>query len=255
MYLACLNVSVGEDMEARLTEDYLTCRGLNPTRTEMRLYRDLYLSDDPAASDHEYAYASRMKLLATINSKQLDLVLMNREAYDLCSASGYLLDLTNLVDSAYLTANQVILEDNAVEYNLNEAQEYIAVTQTQSNAVELTQLSAFQEAGFSGKFFRAAQAAVAADDNECINIVLFEIFVSQLTAFRCVPAFAEACSEECAAALNGISYRYGSHFLHIIINKTAVTVENAPNAGTIADYSTNNGSDGGVHARCVCAAC
>ena len=147
MYLACLNVSVGEDMEARLTEDYLTCRGLNPTRTEMRLYRDLYLSDDPAASDHEYAYASRMKLLATINSKQLDLVLMNREAYDLCSASGYLLD------SAYLTANQVILEDNAVEYNLNEAKEYIVVTQTQSNAVELTQLSAFQEAGFSGSVY------------------------------------------------------------------------------------------------------
>ena len=153
MYLAYLNVSVGEDMEARLTEDYLTCRGLNPKRTEMRLYRDLYLSDDPAASDHEYAYASRMKLLATINSKQLDLVLMNREAYDLCSASGYLLDLTNLVDSAYLTANQVILEDNAVEYNLNEAQEYIVVTQTLSNAVELTQLSAFKEAGFSDSVY------------------------------------------------------------------------------------------------------
>ncbi|MDO5154065.1 MAG: hypothetical protein Q4D50_12025 [Eubacteriales bacterium] len=153
MYLAYLNVSVGEDMEARLTEDYLTCRGLNPKRTEMRLYRDLYLSDDPAASDHEYAYASRMKLLATINSKQLDLVLMNREAYDLCSASGYLLDLTNLVDSAYLTANQVILEDNAVEYNLNEAQEYIVVTKTASNALELTQLSAFKEAGFSDSVY------------------------------------------------------------------------------------------------------
>lgn len=153
MDLACLNVSMGETMEARLTEDYLTYRGLDPKRTEVRLYRDLYLSDDPAASDHEYAYASRMKLLATINSKQLDLVLMNREGYDLCSASGYLLDLTNLVDSAYLTANQVILEDNAVEYNLNEAQEYIVVTQTQSNAVELTKLSAFQEAGFSDSVY------------------------------------------------------------------------------------------------------
>lgn len=153
MDLACLNVSMGETMEARLTEDYLAYRGLDPKRTEVRLYRDLYLSDDPAASDHEYAYASRMKLLATINSKQLDLVLMNREAYDLCSASGYLLDLTNLVDSAYLTANQVILEDNAVEYNLNEAQEYIVVTQTQSNAVELTKLSAFQEAGFSDSVY------------------------------------------------------------------------------------------------------
>ena len=153
MYLACVNVSAGEDMEARLTEDYLTCRGLNPKRTEVRLYRDLYLSDDPAAVDHEFAYASRMKLLATINSRQLDLVLMNREAYDLCSASGYLLDLSNMVDSAFLTANQVILEDNAVEYNLNEAQEYTAVTETVYNALELTQLSVFQEAGFSGSVY------------------------------------------------------------------------------------------------------
>ena len=153
VYLACVNVSVGEDMEARLTEDYLTCRGLNPKRTEVRLYRNLYLSDNPAASDHEFAYASRMKLLATINSKQLDLVLMNREAYDLCSASGYLLDLSNMVDSAFLTANQVILEDNAVEYNLNEAQEYTAVTETVYNALELTQLSVFQEAGFSGSVY------------------------------------------------------------------------------------------------------
>ena len=153
VYLACVNVSVGEDMEARLTEDYLTCCGLNPKRTEVRLYRNLYLSDNPAASDHEFAYASRMKLLATINSRQLDLVLMNREAYDLCSASGYLLDLSNMVDSAFLTANQVILEDNAVEYNLNEAQEYTAVTETVYNALELTQLSVFQEAGFSGSVY------------------------------------------------------------------------------------------------------
>ena len=153
VYLAYLNVSVGEDMEARLTEDYLTCRGLNPKRAEVRLYRNLYLSDNPSASDHEYAYASRMKLLATIHSKQLDLVLMNREAYNLCSASGYLLDLSDILDSACLTANQVILEDNAVEYYLNAAQEYTAVTETVYNALELTQLSAFQKAGFSDSVY------------------------------------------------------------------------------------------------------
>lgn len=153
MYLAYLNVSVGEDMEAWLTEGYLTCRGLNPKRNEVRLYRNLYLSEDPDASDHEYAYASRMKLLATVNSRQLDLVLMNREAYNLCSASGYLLDLSDILDSACLTANQVILEDNAVEYNLNAAQEYTAVTETVYNALELTQLSAFQKAGFSDSVY------------------------------------------------------------------------------------------------------
>ena len=153
VYLAYLNVSVGEDMEARLTEDYLTRRGLNPKRNEVRLYRNLYLSEDPDASDHEYAYASRMKLLAAVNSRQLDLVLMNREAYKLCSASGYLLDLSDILDSACLTANQVILEDNAVEYNLNAAQEYTAVTETVYNALELTQLSVFQKAGFSDSVY------------------------------------------------------------------------------------------------------
>ena len=126
---------------------------MNPKRNEVRLYRNLYLSEDPDASDHEYAYASRMKLLATVNSRQLDLVLMNREAYNLCSASGYLLDLSDILDSACLTANQVILEDNAVEYNLNAAQEYTAVTETVYNALELTQLSAFQKAGFSDSVY------------------------------------------------------------------------------------------------------
>ena len=153
LYLACVNVSIGEDLETRLTEDYLTYRGLNPKRNEMRLYRNLYLSEDPAASDHEYAYASRMKLLATVNSRQLDLVLMNQEAYDLCSASGYLLDLSGIVGSIYLTANQVVLEDNSIEYSLNEASEYNAVTQSVYNALELTQLPAFQNAGFSGSVY------------------------------------------------------------------------------------------------------
>ena len=153
VYLACLNVSMGETLEAELTDDFIRGQGMDANRSEVRLYKNLYLSDDPAASDHEYAYASRMKLLATINSRELDLVLMNREAYDLCSASGYLLELSNMVDSACLTANQVILEDNAVEYNLNEAQEYTAVTETVYNALELTQLSAFQEAGFSDSVY------------------------------------------------------------------------------------------------------
>ena len=58
-----------------------------------------------------------------------------------------------MVDSVYLTANQVILEDNSVEYSLNEAQEYTAVTETVYNALELTPRSAFQEAGFSGSVY------------------------------------------------------------------------------------------------------
>lgn len=153
IYLAYLNVSVGQDMEVQLTENYLTVSGLNPKDTEVRLYRDLYLSENPDSANHEYAYAAKMKLTAAINARQLDVVLMNREAYNLCSGNGYLLDLTNLVNSPYLTENQIVLEDNALEFHLNEAQEHTVVTETAWNAVELTQLPTFQEAGFSGSVY------------------------------------------------------------------------------------------------------
>lgn len=149
LYLAGVNVSVGADCEQRLTTDYLRSTGHNPARETVQRYADLYLSDAPAAADHEYAYASRMKLLAAINAKQLDIVLMNREAYDLCSASGYLLDLTDWLDTAYLTENTIILDDNNVEYALEQAQEYVASTETVANAVELTALPAFRQTGFS----------------------------------------------------------------------------------------------------------
>ena len=82
LYLACVNVSIGEDLETRLTEDYILSEGGNPKRAEVRLYRNLYLSDNPAASDHEFAYASRMKLLATIKSNCLELMV----------ASSFILD-------------------------------------------------------------------------------------------------------------------------------------------------------------------
>lgn len=128
VYLACLNVSMGEDLETTLTEDYIRFRHQDPRKHQVALYRNLYLSEAPAASDHEYAYASKMKLFADINAKQLDLVLMNREAYDFCSQSGFLMDLSGMADDQFLTAPQL-------------------------NAIELTLLPLFRAANFSGKVY------------------------------------------------------------------------------------------------------
>ena len=41
------------------------------------MYSALYLSDDPEAENHEYAYASQLKLMGAINAGSLDVVLMN----------------------------------------------------------------------------------------------------------------------------------------------------------------------------------
>ena len=157
LYAAFINVSVGESLEDTLTAQFIARSGENVRKNEVYLYRDLYLSDDASVVNHEYAYASRLKLLGAINARKLDLVLMNREGYDILSQNGYLMDLSDLAAgddalrqnmASYLTENTVILEDNAIEYNLNEASSYEAVTEDAANALAVTDLPVFRAAGF-----------------------------------------------------------------------------------------------------------
>lgn len=157
LYSAHINVSVGDDLERQLDADFISAAGANPRKAEVYLYRGLYLSDDASTENHQYGYASRLKLLAAIEAKQLDVVLMNQEAYDILSQNGYLLDLPDflpedgslyhLLDS-HLSANTVIVEDNAIEYNLNEADEYVAVTQEAVNGIDVSAFPMFFEARF-----------------------------------------------------------------------------------------------------------
>jgi len=158
LYLGFANVAVGEDLEAALTEGFLRLGGGDPKRQEVYLYRDLYLSDDADVLNHEYAYASRMKVMGAIQAQKLDGVLMNREAYNLFSAQGYLLDLSALISasdpalygqlSACLTSNTVTVSDNKIAWQLNEAETHEVVTETVSNGLALMTLPLFRAAGF-----------------------------------------------------------------------------------------------------------
>ena len=136
--------------------------GADPKKAEVSLYHGLYLSDDPSPENHEYGYASKLKLMAAIEAKQLDVVLMNQEAYDIFSQKGYLLDFHRLLSSndslrrylePYLTANTVILEDNAVEYALNEAHQYQAVTEEVTNGINVSIFPMLWESGFSDSVY------------------------------------------------------------------------------------------------------
>lgn len=157
LYSAHINVSAGEDLDERLDGGFISFAGADPRRAEVYILRGVYLSDAASDENHQYGYASRIKLLASIESKQLDVVLMNREAYDIFSRNGYLLELPALLSGdaslygelePYLTENTVILEDNAVEYNLREAARYEAVTEEAVNAIDVSTFPLFLEAGF-----------------------------------------------------------------------------------------------------------
>lgn len=162
LYVAYANISVGDTLDDALNRGFIQAVGENPRRREVYLYRGLYLSQDASTENHEYAYASQLKVLATIANKRFDVALMNREAYDMLSASGYLLPLEELLarDAALsalfaplLSANDVILADNAIEYNLNEADAYEAVTEHVVNGINVSSLPLFERAGFSGDVF------------------------------------------------------------------------------------------------------
>ena len=164
LFLGFVNVSVGEDLEDRLTDRFLEATGADPKRNDVYTYTGLYLSDHPAEENHEYSYASKLKILAAINARQMDLVLLNREAYDICSHSGYLLDLSEFLQqrgdpelyglaASCLSENDVVLSDNAIEMELGTADAYRADVETAVNGLEVSGLPAFRTAEFQEPVF------------------------------------------------------------------------------------------------------
>lgn len=162
LYTACVNVAVGEDVLETLNGGFAAAVPEAPENAVVDLSTGLYLTADASDENHEYAYASRLKLMAAITDEKLDVVLMNREAYDLLSGNGYLLALPDLLAGApalaetlgpYLTENTVILSDNAIEVELGEAEAYQAETERSVNAVAAAGLPRLDEAGFDGEVF------------------------------------------------------------------------------------------------------
>ena len=157
LHVAYANISVGDALDGAISEGYARAIGANPRRSEVRLYRNLYLSRDATVQNHDYAYASQLKVMAAMANGQLDVMLMNREAYDIMSAGGYLLPLEDLLDeglaarvSGQIVSDTVILEDNDIEHRLDESIPYRAVTEEVANGLLISAFPLFERADFSG---------------------------------------------------------------------------------------------------------
>ena len=155
LYEGWINIAVGSELETTLDRGYLDWAELDAGKQEVRFYRNLFLLKETTTETHQSAYASRVKLMASIEQQSLDLVLMSREGYDILSESGYLLPLTEeLAASLPSTAragvaeNTVVLEDNEIEYLLNEAEEHRVVTEQIPNAIDLSAAPRLRDAGF-----------------------------------------------------------------------------------------------------------
>ena len=155
---ALVNVSAGEALTEQLNTGFLDFTGANRQKEQLELYTGLYLTDDENSPYHEYTYASRMKILASINNKELDVVLMNKEAFDSFSQNGYLCNLEELLTAEdtslynqlkpYLITNTIILEDNSVDTVLDPSVAYEAVTEEYPVGLDLSQTGRVSKAGF-----------------------------------------------------------------------------------------------------------
>ena len=93
LYTALVNVSASESLTRQLSTNFIPYIKEDSSKKELQLYTGLYLTDDENNPNHEYTYASRMKILASIDGEQLDVVLMNKESFDAFSQNGYLYNL------------------------------------------------------------------------------------------------------------------------------------------------------------------
>ncbi len=158
LYTGIVNVSTGEQLTGELNGGFLDYMDVDTSKIELKLYAGLYLTDAPDDPNHEYTYASRIKIIASIDDEKLDVVIMNKEAFDAFSQNGYLSDMEELLQDMdsdslavlkpYLVTNAVILEDNADDILLNKSLSYEAVTEEYPMGLLISQKGLFKEAGF-----------------------------------------------------------------------------------------------------------
>lgn len=158
LYTALVNVNTGAVLTEQLETGFLESSGIDTSRNKSHLYSGLYLTDDENNSYHEYTYASRMKILASIDGELLDVVLMDREAFDAFSQNGYLCNLDELLSEEYtafyddikhfIVNNIYIEEDNAFELIFDSSIPYNAVTEEYPMGLDMSQAQLIKQAGF-----------------------------------------------------------------------------------------------------------
>lgn len=158
LYTALVNINAGENLTRQLSGDFLDVMGMNTSQNKLYLYSGLYLTDDENNDYHEYTYASRIKILASIEGELLDVVLMDQEAFDAFSQNGYLCNIDEFLAAEapalyediepYIVENTFIAEDNSFEMQFDSSLPYSAVTKEYPMGLDLSQAELIKQAGF-----------------------------------------------------------------------------------------------------------
>ena len=162
LYAAMVNVAASEELERHLVDDYMRDRLVDASKNPLMLYKNLYLTDNPSSEVFEYTQASQMKILGAIEAREMDIVFMDKEAFDAFAQNGFLYDLDQLFNEykedhpdlirkteGHLVRNMEIKEDNAKEIALDPDAEYYSVTDEYTMGIDLLSSPLFRDSGFT----------------------------------------------------------------------------------------------------------
>ncbi|MGL5258558.1 MAG: hypothetical protein ACRC7V_00470 [Lachnospiraceae bacterium] len=122
LYIGLVNVSMSDGTSEQLFDTYLISQNIDITNNQIVTYENLYLSSDPSTEDLQFAYTSSTRILAAIESKQLDLVFLNEEAFIQFEKKGYLYDLSLLLENNLSTSDSVYAIDVSNSLIIKDAQ-------------------------------------------------------------------------------------------------------------------------------------
>lgn len=163
LYTALANIAPGEEVKEELGNGFLTSREIDLKKNECYLYSGLYLTTEINAVDQQSAYASQMKVLAAIDGEEMDVALMDKNAFDMFARSGYLCDISGLLSEKaaglyqelepFIESNVHILKDNATDAALNPEVKYESETEEFPMAINVSEAPLIKKAGFNGEVY------------------------------------------------------------------------------------------------------
>ena len=155
LYLAYVNLEIGETLDHHLTEEFIDHLHPDEKNSVVKTIRNLALTENLQEVDASYVHASQVKILAAIDNRQLDVVLMNQEAFDAFSQNGFLMNLDSFSREQgltwlepYFVENIEILSDNASEVLTDPSVTYHSETETYPMGIEISGFPCIKEAGF-----------------------------------------------------------------------------------------------------------
>ena len=109
--IGLVNVNLSDQVSLVISDNFITTLTIDDAKVQ--LYDNLYIKNNPTQEEYEITYASHLKLLATINAQQLDIVIMDDSSLNYFSENDFLYSLDELSSNSSLQNHLLTIDDTS----------------------------------------------------------------------------------------------------------------------------------------------